>query len=64
MGTCQLSGNALFACKTLKDFTTLPAARRIHNVSTFLVESAFFWIVCKSGLRTMKVIADQNLENR
>ncbi len=34
--------NALFACKTLKDFTTLPAARRIHNVSTFLVESAFF----------------------
>ena len=36
------SENALFACKTLKDFTTLPVARRIHNVSTFLVESAFF----------------------
>ncbi len=34
--------NALFACKTLKDLTTLPAARRFHNVSTFLVESAFF----------------------
>ena len=36
------SEDALFACKTLKDFTTLPVARRIHNVSTFLVESAFF----------------------